>query len=147
MNIVNGNPNVYFVYENLVDEDRLVMEIYPIIAFEIDEEFKYKIIALTLGEVEGTVFDCNLKCFIQSNGIRQTPKKYFQEYYDNEIEIFMSKESQEFIEVAQKEEKPLKVTTSDLPLEVTIVDKSGHNITSILGVDVQVSGGSLSIDD
>ncbi len=138
MNIVNGNPNIYFVFEDLVEDEKLVMELYPIIAFEVDSKYGYKIIALTLGEVEGTVFDCNLKCFIPSNGIKQTPSEYFKDYHDNGINIYMSNESKDFIGLSPKEEKLT---------EVTIVDKTGHNITSALGVEVYVGGGSLSVDN
>jgi hypothetical protein len=48
------------------------MELYPIVTFELNSKYDYKIIALTLGEVVGTVFDCNVQSFISSNGIRKT---------------------------------------------------------------------------
>ena len=135
MNIVNGNPNIYFVHEVLDDDNNISIELYPVIAFELDNDYKHKIIALNLGKVEGTLFDCNLKCFISSNGIRKPPREYIKDYQEDGLIIYISKESQDLIDLSPKDESPM---------EVTIVDESGYNITSSLGVSVY---GSVSIDE
>lgn len=61
MSIVSSNQNLYYVAEEFGDEDELHVELYPVIAFDID--YEQKTIDLNLGEVEGTLFDLNQNIF------------------------------------------------------------------------------------
>lgn len=135
MNIVNGNPNIYYVHERIEGDDDLYIKLYPIIAFAIDAEYQHKAIALNLGEVDGTFFDVNLKVFISQNGVRKPPKEYLTDYTKDGLTVYISEQCQEFIGVISNEK-----TT---PTEVTIVEPNGNSLTSSLGVEVYISGGCM----
>ena len=135
MNIINGNPNLYYVDEEVVQGDKLHIELYPVIAFEIDDNYEQKIIALNIGEVKGTIFDSNLNMFISSNGVRTPPREYLEDYRREGLKVFISQQSQEFIGLIYPE--------SESPTKVTIVDSEGNKLAGALGVEVYVSGGSL----
>jgi hypothetical protein len=134
MSIISSNQNLYYVDEDIVD-DNLYIELHPVIAFDVDSEYEQKVIALNLGVVKGTLFDLNQNMFISTNGIKKTPREYIKNYSKLGLTVYISSESQEFLGLIVEEEKG--------PAEVTIVTPDGQNLTSSLGVETYVFGGSL----
>ncbi len=135
MSIISSNQNLYYVDEDIVDGENLYIELHPIIAFDIDSDYEHKAIALHLGEVKGTLFDFNQNMFISTNGVKKTPREYLKDYRNAGLTVYISSESQEFLGLICEEEKG--------PTEVTIVTPDGQNLTSSLGLETYVSGGSL----
>ena len=127
MSIVSSNQNLYYVAEEFGDEDELHVELYPVIAFDIDIGYEQKIIALNLGEVEGTLFDLNQNIFISTNGIKKTPREYLQDYTKAGLTVYISTESQKFLGLTSKEKES--------PTQVSIVDSCQIDVGIIANYD------------